>query len=617
MPNNTAGNRLGGVLPRYFDVTLSNPGTTTLSSNVTIDRLTLTGSAGLTIAAAGRLNSLIDITQRGGTMTVTGGLATPGDYLLATGLLQGTGTVTTPFLTSIAGTIAPGTIGTIGTLSITGNLILASANLTNIDVSGTTSDLIAVTGAANVGGVVSVGTGIAGQVNGLGRQFTILTATDGVTGTFTAGNLSAILSQQFTYQPNAVLMQIRAASFSTVIAAGNPVQTAYAQLFDQNRPNGALSSLYALDFASVDTIRNTFNGLAPVNEQAVRSLAGQSVNFIQNFNAARLREADVDGAGGKIAITGRPLELAQMSFSPMSQPLGGALMAMQDGNEETETTEANLPDNLGIFLSGGFIDGDIAGLPGYTTSLDMGGYYIGGGVEYFPSDATMVGVSGYYNSLDANTSLIGQSVRSETYAGSVYLRHKVKGGLVVDGQFTLGSVGFDTTRRVQFLAATQTLGSSSDDLMISGALGISYDVETGIGTLSPGLEARYASVDLSLVREDGGTLGLAIARENFKSSQVRFGFGYDTRGKALGIVANAQMVREFEEGPKLLGANFVQGTGPNANFVLQTADKIWGELGVAAVFGDGPLKVSMGFDTTIGRTDADAQVIRASATYRF
>ncbi len=616
VPNNTAGNRLMGVLPRYFDVTLSNTGTTTLSTAVVIDRLTISGSAGLTITATGRLDSLIDITQRGGTVTVNGVLASPGDYLLAAGLLQGTGRVTSPFLTSIAGTIAPGTVGTIGTLSVKGNLILASASLTHFDVSGTSSDLLEVIGAANVGGVVSVGTGIAGQVNGLGRQFTILTATGGVTGTFTPGNLTPILSQQFTYQPNAVLMQIRAASYATVIAAGNPVQAAYAQLLDQNRANGALSSFYALDFANTDTIRNTFNGLAPVNEQAVRSLAGQSVNVIQNFNAARLREADVDNAGGKIAITGRPLELAQLSISPMSQPLGGALMAMQDGGEETETTEANLPDNLGIFLSGGFIDGDIAALPGYTTSNDMSGYYIAGGVEYFPSDATMIGVSGYYNSLDADTPL-GQAVTSETYAGSVYLRHKGQGGMVVDGQFTLGSLGLDTTRQVQFLAATQTLSSSSDDLMISGALGISYDLETGIGTLSPGLEARYASVDLSLVREGGGTLGLAIARENFKSSQVRFGLGYDKEGKLFDIVANAQLVWEFENGPTLLGANFVQGTGPNANFVLQTADQTWGEFGVAAVFGDGPLKVSAGFDTTVGRTDADAQVIRGSATYRF
>ncbi len=616
VPNNTAGNRLGGVLPRYFDVTLSNAGTTTLSSNVTIDRLTMSGSAGLTIAAAGRLNSLIDITQRGGTMTVTGGLTTPGDYLLAAGLLQGTGTVTTPFLTSVAGTIAPGTVGTVGTLSINGNLILASATLTNIDVSGASSDLIAVTGAANVGGTVALGTGVAGQVNGLSRQFTILTATGGVTGTFAAQNLSALLSQRFTYQPNAVLMQISAASYGTVIDRTNPVQAAYAQLLDQNRSNAALAGLYGLDFASVDTIRSTFNSLAPVNEQAVRSLAGQSVNVIQNFTASRLREADKDKTGGKIAITGRPLELAQMSLSPMSQPLGGSLMALQDGAEETEMTEANLPENLGIFLSGGFINGDIAALPGYSTSRQMDGYYIAGGLEFYPGDTTMVGLSAYYNSLDAETPLT-QAVSSKTYAVSLYVHHKGEGLPVIDGQFTMGSLGLDTTRQVALLGATQTLRSSSDDLLVSGALAISYDLETGFGTISPGIEARYASVDLSTVSEDGGTLGLVVARENFKSTQARFGFDFERKGEMLGLVANAQLVWEFVDGPALLGANFAQGIGPNADFVLQTADHTWGEVGVSGVIGSGPLQFTVGFDTTIGRTNADAQVIRGSATYRF
>lgn len=616
VPNNTAGVRATGVLPRYFDVTLSNAGTTTLSSTVTIDRLTVTGSAGLNVASGARLNSLIDVTQRGGTVTVNGTLATPGDFLLAAGLLQGTGTVATPFLTSIAGTVAPGTIGTIGTLSVTGNLILASATLTHIDISGATSDRIAVTGAANIGGVVQVGAGVGGQVNGLGRQFTVLTATGPVTGTFTAQSLSPILSQQFTYQPNAVLMQIRAASYATVINSNNPVQRAYAQLLDQNRANDALAGLYALDFASVDTIRGTFNGLAPVNEQAVRSLAGQTVNFLQNFNAGRLREADQDRAGGKIAITGRPLELAQMSISPMSQPLGGAVMALQDGAENTEMREANLPENMAIYLAGGYVTGNVGELPGYNQPRDMDGYYIAGGVEYYPGVNTMIGVSGFYSALDADTPL-GQRVNSRSYAGSVYARHNIEGGPVIDGQLSLGSVGFDTRRTVQYLTTAQTLRSSTDSLLFSGALGISYDIATSAGTISPALEARYANVDMEALREDGGTLALSMRRQNFRSTQARFGFDYEKKGKVLTLNATARMVWEFEKGPNVLFANFAQGVGGNAAFVLRTADTSWGEVGASATFGKGPFTLTGGFDTTIGRQYADAQVFRATATYRF
>ncbi len=616
VPNNTPGNRLGGVLPRYFDVTLANAGTMTLSSAVTIDKLTVRGLAGLNIATGGQLTALNDVTQSGGMINVNGRLTSAGDFAILSGMLQGSGTIVAPFVTSVAGTISPGGTGTVGTLSITGNLIMASGTQYLVDVLGATSDRITVTGQANIGGQVVVGTGVTGQVNGLGRQFTIVTATGGVTGTFFTQRLSPILSQQFTYQPNAVLMQISAASYGTVIALNNPVQGAYAQLLDQNRANTALAGFYALDFASIDTIRSTFNGLAPVNEQAVLSIAAQSVNSIQNFNDARLREADIDGAGGKIAITGRPLELAQMSFSPMGQPLGGAMMAMQDGAEDTETKEADLPENVGIYLAGGYITGDVGVLPGFTQATDMNGYYIAGGVEFFPGENTMLGLSGYYNTLDADTPL-GQRTQSTTYAASVYVRHNLGDSVELDGQVSMGSIGFDTNRTVQFLGAAQTLNSSSDDYLVSGALGISYNHVTDIGTLSPGIELRYASVDLTTLRETGATLALAIEREKFQSTQGRFGFDYDKKGKVLSLNATAQMVWEFEDGPQLLGANFAQGTGPNANFVLQSADGMWGELGASATFGEGPLTITAGFDTTIGRTNADAQVVRGTATFRF
>ncbi len=604
------------VDPRYYDVTLSQNGTTTLSSAVTIDKLTIRNNAGLTVNAMGSLRSMIDVNQFGGRVNVNGTVTSAGDYTLFAGMLEGSGRINAPFLTSVAGTFSPGTVGTTGTLTIGGNLVMSSGTQFMVDLgTGTTSDRLAVTGIANVGGIVNVGNGIMGRVNGNGERYTIVTGGTRVTGTFTARSISAILSQNFIYQPNAVLMEIRAASYGTVVDRNNPVQVAYAQLFDQNRSNANLASLYGLDFATTDQIRSTFTALAPVNEQAVRSLSAQSINMIQNFNDARMREADKSRSGGKVAVTGRPLELAQMSLSPVGQPLGGALMGMQDGGE-TEVTETSLPENVGMFLSAGFVSADADSLPGYAQQTDISGYFISGGLEFYPGDNTMVGISGYYNSLEADTPL-GQRVDSETYAASLYMRHAFPDGPVIDGQFTMGSLGLDTQRTVQFLGTPQTLASSSDDLLVSGALGISYDLESSIGTISPGIEARYASVDLGAVREAGGTTALNVARENFKSTQARFGFDYEKVGKGVSINATAQLVWEFQDGPQLLGANFATGIGPNANFVLDQADHTWGELGISATVGDGPFQLSVGADTTVGRDNAEAQVVRGTATYRF
>ena len=605
------------VDPRYYDVTLSQNGTTTLSSEVTIDRLTVRGNAGLTVAAAGDLTSLIDINQFGGRVNVNGNVTSAGDYTLFAGMLEGTGTVTAPFLTSITGVFSPATMGTTGTLTIDGNLVMSSGTTFLADFTGAgASDRIAVTGAANIGGVVGLGAGLTQQVNGNGVRYTILTADGGVTGTFRAATISAILSQRFTYQQNAVLMEIAAASYRTVVDTSDPVQAAYADLFDQNRANAALAGLYGLDFASPDTIRSTFTGLAPVNEQAVRSIAGQTVNLLQNFNDGRLREADRSKAGGKIAVTGSPLNVAQAGLSPFGQPLGMDAMALQSGAEETEMRDANLPEDVALFIAGGFVRGDVDSLPGFTRQTEISGLFLSGGLEFYPGENTMLGLAGYFNHLEAEAPL-GQEVDSNTYAVSLYMRHKFTDGPVIDGQFAMGSVGMDTTRTVQFLGNSQTLTSSSDDLLVSGALGLSYDLDTGIGTISPGIEARYASVDLSTVRENGGLAALSIDRETFKSTQARFGFDYEKQAKMVQINANAQLVWEFEDGPQLLGANFAGGVGPNANFVLDTADHTWVELGLSANIGDGPFQMGFGFDTTIGRDNADARVFRATATYRF
>jgi len=305
----------------------------------------------------------------------------------------------------------------------------------------------------------------------------------------------------------------------------------------------------------------------------------------------------------------------QSGLSPASQPLGADVMSF-GGAEDTTLSETNLPENMSIFLAGGAIFGDVESLPGFQQETDVSGFYIAGGLELYLSDNTMAGVSAYYNALEADTPL-GQQVDSDTYAVSLYLRHRLDSGAVIDGQFSVGSTGFDTTRQVQLLDVAQTLTSSSDDLLVSGALGVSYDIDTGLGTISPGIEGRFASVDLATIREGGGTLALAVERKKFKSAQARAGFDFKRQSSVMQINATAQAVFEFEEGPQLLAANFAQGTGPNANFVIDEADQSWVELGIGAQFSKGSMQFGVGFDTTIGRDTAEAQVFRATATYRF
>lgn len=606
------------VDPRYFDVTLANAGTTTLSSDVTIDRLTVRSSAGLNITADGSLTALIDISQFGGTITVDGALNSVGDYTIFGGALQGGGTVTAPFVTNVMGAISPGTVGGIDTLTIDGSAVLSSGSTLMIDVGpDNTSDLLAITGEASLGGVVAVGAGVLEPGVGLGQEFTILTADGGLTGTFNAGDLSAILYQNFTYTDTAVLMEILARSYGSVVDRNDAVQRGYAQLLDQNRGNAALAALYnVLDFADQSAIQSAFESWAPTTETAALQMVAQSYNQVQSFNASRLRESTLASSGGTIATLGNPIRTAGLSVSRGSQPISAVAMGLDQADEPTRVRESGLREDVAIYLAGGLMQGSGAAMPGTGGDTDVDGYFFGGGIEYFPGENSMIGISAQYSDLDSEVSL-GNETESTTLALSLYGSVKTVDGFVVDGQLTVTDADLDTTRTIAFGGGTQTLTSDSGDGGLGAALGISYDIEGAFGTISPGIEVRYVDHSLDVIEETGGPLALRIDREDFESLQGRIGFDYQKVTTGLQLDANVDFVHEYEDGPFAVSAQFANGTGPGVLFPVNSQDKFWAEAGISAKFNSGPAQFGIGVDTTIARDNANAQTYRASATFKF
>lgn len=615
------------VDPRYFDVTLGEAGKTTLRSAVTIDRLTVRGPAELQIFDRASLTSLIDVSQFGGTVEVNGNLTSVGDYTMFGGMLAGKGTVAAPFLTNIVGAISPGAIGQTGTLTVDGNLVLSSGSTLLIDLGPNgASDTVAVTGEASVGGVVAIGMGITQVVNGNGVQYTVLTADGGgivdtngdAINTFTEGTISALLSQSFTYQENAVLMEIVAGNYSDIVDGTDPVQVSFAQLLDQNRGNSAVSKLYGLDFASAAEIQSTLSGLAPVGESAVRTLTAQSVTHMMNFNNNRMRTSYQETTGGTVATLGNPLGTAANGLARFSQPLNTAEMALQSGSEATNVEEGAVPDNLALFLAGGFVNGDGESMPGFqTVKTDFDGYFLAGGIEYFPSENSMIGGSVYHSSLDA-TAALGSTADSELWAGSFYGRVQTPSGVAFDAQASFSRINTKTNRTVTFLGATQNLLTNNDSSGFSAGAGVSYDIDLGGATVAPGVDLHYSKVSFGRVNSSGGFAGLSIEREDYKSLQGRAGLEFATkRDNAFQLHANADYVHEFENGPQVFQANFRGGTGATAPFALATTDENWFELGAGASFGAGPVQLGVAVDTTIGRDNAEAQTYSATASIRF
>ena len=129
------------------------------------------GSSNWTVTGTGAQ----DWNVLGGTLSVNGvinGLVT----VNAGGTLGGTGTIDNVMVNG--GTLAPG--NSIGTINVAGSLTFTAASSYMVEISGTSSDLTRVTGAATLGGATVVVVPI-GMVT---KQYTILTATGGVSGTF-------------------------------------------------------------------------------------------------------------------------------------------------------------------------------------------------------------------------------------------------------------------------------------------------------------------------------------------------------------------------------------------------------------------------------------------------
>ncbi|QJB69618.1 autotransporter domain-containing protein [Parasphingorhabdus halotolerans] len=614
------------VNSRYFEVTLNKSGTTTLSSTRTIDRLNVGGAAGLSVAASGTLNTLIDVNQTGGRVAVNGAINSTGDYSLFSGMLSGSGTVKTPFLTSVAGAIAPGTLGTVGNLTIDGSAILASGSTLFVDIGASgTSDRLTVTGQANVGGNVAIGN-IAGFQTATPSTYRIVNAAGGVTNQFAGvSNLSAILLSSLSYSANAVDLRVRAQSYQNVIDRTNPLQVSFAGLMDRNRGNGAVAGLFSfLDFTDAATIRATFNSWAPTTESTVQSLARGFLGNVSDFYQNRISLADRSSNGGTVAVSGQPLQLASASLSGMNIPGSPAIMSdAATSAAQGEVMSGGVNEDMAVYLAGGFVNGDTGSMPltnpgnGADGDDEFDGFFIAGGLEYYLDEASFIGVSAYYSDVDGVASL-GNSAKATTIMGSVYGRAKTFADLVLDARLSIGTYNAETLRTVGLGTQSFSLTTDDDSLVYSSEIGLSKELYLLDAIIAPGIRGRAAKVNFSNVNEVGGGPALAIVRPDYNSVQGLAGVEFKSKpGHKLQLRASMNYVHEFIDSPNTFAANFVGGNGLPAPFALVNQDRDWGEVGVGLRYNAGNVSLDLSADSTVGRSDVQSQVYSGAVTFRF
>ncbi|MBO9714775.1 autotransporter domain-containing protein [Sphingomonas sp.] len=619
-PANQDPDPANGVHAAYFDVTLATAGTTTLSSNVTVDRFAIGNAAAkLEIKDAGSLTSLIDTTQFTGEMVVDGKLTSVGDFMLVSGLLRGHGTITAPYFTNTMGTIAPAGAGSLGTLTVNGNVVLASKSILAIDIGANgASDTLAVKAnkAAGSDGIASLG----GQVGLLptagtrvkyGDVYHIVTAEGGIDGAFSGVNsFSAILKSVFVYGANSVDVKIDAASYGTVIDPASPVQASYAALLDQNRSRySALADLYGpLDMEAPDQIRATLDALTPAAETLKTEIGIAATETASNLVRDRLTAIAGGNSGGTLTLLGKPIQLAQANTS--LNALGGSATAM---DAVQDVRPAKLPDDMSAFLAAGYVDGSGARITGLAGKDSFTGFGLAAGVEKLIGTHATIGLAASYTDLKGDS--FGGKAKGTHFAGTLYGRYGT-GKLALDAQVALGSLSSDTSRTQQPVGPGQLKGSSNA-MTVSGEIGLSGTIKKGAFSIEPRAALRGERIAFGDVEESGGAGALAIRRDAFKSVEGRASvtFAYD-RGTVRPF-ATAAVVHRFDDSSATFVADFAGGTGTGAPFALTSWDKGWAEVSGGLRVHTGSVDLALSGQTSIGRDDIRTRTLTGSATFRF
>ncbi|KEZ19919.1 Trypsin precursor [Sphingobium yanoikuyae] len=620
VPNNIDPVAAQGVVGRYYDVTLSAAGKTTLDIDATVDRFTISGSGStLDVTSAGSLTSLMDINHLAGVVNVDGAVETPGDYLLLSGLLSGKGTLRTPYFTNIMGVVAPGGIGTVGTLTVEGNAILSSGSTLHVDLGSSGSDLLAVKATDDVEGVAAVdGKVVFGAASGAklryGSRYTFLTAEGGVEGTFDAPtNISAILKPVLTYGANSVSVTIDAGTYAGVVNGGSQVQTSFARLLDQNRAlYGNYATLYGeADLLSVAAIQTSLEAMAPRTEALRTSMSEVLNDNMARFYRDRLARVSGGSMGGTLTMTGQPLQLAALSMNNLNLGMD------QGGGNETVTQENALPDDVSAFIAGGYIDGKSDPMRGaITTGRDkFDGWYGAAGIEKMIGDDAVIGLAASFSELKGNTG-IGDTARARLYQATVYGNWDL-GGVVLDGVGSAGTLTSKTKRAFAVGTTPYTLRGSDQQLALSGEIGIGAPLGGDAFTITPRASLRGAYISGGNLAEYGGDTALVIQHHAIQSAQGRLGATAKIDVGGFKPYLTANYVHEFRDQPAYFLANFVGGTGSLAPFALGGSDKNWGEVGGGLTLSTGNVDISLSADTTAWRGNLSYQSYRAALKFRF
>ncbi len=610
VPNNVVGVP-GEQRPRYYDVTLAAFGKTNLrGADIVIDRLTLDGLTKLDIKSDASLRALGDFNQFSGWTNVDGTLQTNEAFLM-TGFLTGSGTLIAPFLTTAAVAVAPGGVGNFGTLTIDGNMIMASGSALFIDASRDGADMLSVTGflslsdpsdAASKGPTLVFNK--SGRAPRHGQSFEIVNAAGGIQGTFgRIASFQGVLRPELTYGENSIIAKLRAGALVDIIGRKNKTARAFAAALDTLR-DGSYDSLYnfygMIDLMDGASLTATLSGLAPRMASAGMTLQQRQSRMLGNAVTDRLSVMGSD-AGGSFAMVGAP-ETLRMGLSSLSGQrnvrMGIADLAPRGGNA------MELPEGVSGFVSGGTYGAREAGSASLADGGQIGSYF-GMGVEHRISSKASFGIAvGHADGRE--TADFAQSDARTTQV-SAYGAYDLGSNAYVGGVASMDMVDLRSQRSGFDGLVDQRLNgaTSMKRYAASAEIGINLAVAQGL-TLTPRAQLGYDNLRLNGYEEQGSQVALAVDSLGTQSMTARGGFKLAgshqmAGGWTLTPLVRADYVHRVMGSDNGLTVRFAAADHVGIALPLAEGEGSWGEVRAGLTLDNGTVTFGAGFETAIER----------------
>ncbi|WP_242116249.1 autotransporter domain-containing protein [Sphingomonas lacusdianchii] len=303
-----AGSSSGAVL-RNGHIVIGSADTTTVYAGTIVDGSNTTSLAKVgtgTLILSGNNSYSGGTTVDAGTLHVTGTLAS--NVSVARGAtLSGTGSVG-GLVVAAGASVAPGTNGTIGALSVKGDLLFAAGSFYRIDDNAAgASDRLLSSGVATLQGgtvMVNADTGVYAPRT----RYTILTAAGGVAGQFADVTANfAFLTPNLSYDANNAFLTLSRndVQFSTVASTPNQRAAGVA-----SQSLGVGGTLYdAIVTLSADQGRRAFDMLSGEVHASAVNARYETAHIVREAILDRLRYGEIgssEGGAGASAQSVRP-----------------------------------------------------------------------------------------------------------------------------------------------------------------------------------------------------------------------------------------------------------------------------------------------------------------------